>query len=166
MPFELHPEFPDGGGVETKRRFSAIAPLAEAESIPFNPPERFRPSRRAHQAALLVEHTDDDAAAVQRFHDKLYAAYWDVELDVEDPAVLIELAADTAVDPALLEEAVLTGALLPALGASMVRANEWGATGTPSYLVANALLVPGLQDDEFFDRVVERLSRRLADPES
>jgi predicted DsbA family dithiol-disulfide isomerase len=166
MPFELHPEFPDGGGVESTRRFAAIAPLAAAEDIPFNPPKRFRPTRRAHQAALLVEHMDRDPVAVHRFHDKLYAAYWDAELDVEDPAVLAELAADTAVDAALLEETVTTGALLPALGASMLRANEWGATGTPSYLVANALLVPGLQEDEFFDRVVERLGQRLTDPES
>ncbi len=157
MPFELHPEIPDGGNANS-RRFSEIAPLAEMEGIPFNPPSVFRPTRRAHQAALLVEHVDPEAAP--RFHDRLYAAYWDEELDTEDPAVLCELASDIAVDAGFITGTVTTGGLLPALGASMMRANEWGVTGTPGYVIANALHVPGLQEDDFWDRVIQRLTER------
>ena len=40
----------------------------------------------------------------------------------------------------------------------MERAHEWGATGTPSWVIDNKLMVPGLQDDDFFDRVIERLA--------
>ena len=40
----------------------------------------------------------------------------------------------------------------------MERAHAWGATGTPSWLIDNKLLVPGLQDDEFFDRVIVKMS--------
>lgn len=157
MPFELHPEIPDGGNPNS-RGFSQIAPLAEAEGIPFNPPAVFRPTRRAHQAAMLVEHMDPAAAPV--FHDRLYAAFWEVELDVEDPAVLCELAADTSVEPHLITETVESGGLLPALGASMVRASDWGVSGTPAYVVDNKLHVPGLQEDEFWDRVIPRLQER------
>lgn len=157
MPFELHPEIPDGGNPNT-RRFSMIAPLAEDEGIPFNPPSVFRPTRRAHQAALLVEHVAPDAAP--RFHDRLYAAYWDEELDTEDPEVLCALASDIEVDPAFITETVATGGLLPALGASMMRANEWGVTGTPGYVIANALQIPGLQEDDFWDRIIQRLRER------
>ena len=39
----------------------------------------------------------------------------------------------------------------------MERAHAWGATGTPSWVIDNKLMVPGLQDDEFFDRVIQRL---------
>ncbi|MDG2114568.1 MAG: DsbA family protein [Actinomycetota bacterium] len=157
MPFELHPEIPDGGNPNT-RRFSQIAPLAEAEGIAFEPPSVFRPTRRAHQAAMLVEHVDP--AAAPDFHDRLYAAYWEAELDVEDPEVLCALAAGASVEPHLIAETVESGGLLPALGASMMRANEWGVTGTPAYVVDNKLHVPGLQEDEFWDRIIPRLQAR------
>jgi predicted DsbA family dithiol-disulfide isomerase len=157
MPFELHPEIPDGGNPST-RRFSQIAPLAEAEGIPFNPPSRFRPTRRAHQAAMLVSHVDPEGAA--RYHDRLFAAYWDVERDIEDPDVLSELAEDISVEPQHIVDTVTSGGLLPALGASMMRANEWGVTGTPAYVIAEMLHVPGLQEDQFWDRVITRIRER------
>ena len=160
MPFELHPEIPDGGNPNS-RRFRQIAPLAEAEGIPFNPPSVFRPTRRAHQAAMLIEHMDP--AAAPAFHDRLFAAYWDAELDTEDPETLCELASHTAVEPHLIAETVATGGLLPAIGASMMRANEWGVSGTPAYVVDNKLHVPGLQEDEFWDRVISRLADRQGD---
>ena len=92
--------------------------------------------------------------------DRLYAAYWDEELDTEDPEVLCALASDIEVDPAFIAETVATGGLLPALGASMMRANEWGVTGTPGYVIANALQIPGLQEDDFWDRIIQRLRER------
>ena len=33
-----------------------------------------------------------------------------------------------------------------------------GATGTPSWVIDNKLMVPGLQDDEFFNRVITKLA--------
>lgn len=161
MPFELHPEFPDGGGIENTRRFSQIAPLAEAEGIPFRPPSRFRPTRKAHQMGLLVQHLDP--ANAEMIHDRLFAAYWDSELDTEDSDVLATLMADTEVDQTMVAETLATDALLPALGTSMMRANEWGVSGTPAHVVANALHVPGLQEDEFWDRVITRIQERTGE---
>ncbi len=163
MPYELHPEI-GPGGIPTSRRFSAVAPLAEGEGLVFHPPSRFRPTRGCHQVALLAAHLDAEAA--ESVHDRLFAAYWDRELDVEDPEVLVDIMTVSSVDPDLVRETVTTGALLPAVGTSMMRAAEWGVGGTPAHVVANALHVPGLQEDEFWDRVVTRIGARSATPDA
>jgi len=94
---------------------------------------------------------------VDTYHQRLYEAVWVEERDIEDPLVLCDLAADLAVPHELIERVVTEDELLPAVRSSMERAHAWGATGTPSWVIDNKLMVPGLQDDEFFDRVIQRL---------
>ena len=79
------------------------------------------------------------------------------ERDIEDPEVLCALASDLAVPGELIERVVVEDELLAAVRSSMERAHAWGATGTPSWVIDNKLMVPGLQEDEFFDRVIQRL---------
>ncbi|HAQ43776.1 MAG: hypothetical protein CL407_01625 [Acidimicrobiaceae bacterium] len=154
LPYELHPEIPDGGSPNS-RKFSALEPIAKELGIVMRPPERFRPTRKAHQAALVVEHASPDEA--ERYHQRLYEAVWVEERDIEDPEVLCALASDLAVPGELIERVVVEDELLAAVRSSMERAHAWGATGTPSWVIDNKLMVPGLQEDEFFDRVIQRL---------
>ncbi len=120
-----------------------------------NPPSRFRPTKKAHQAALVVEHVAPEAIDI--YHDRLYAAIWTEEKDIEDPELLSDLAADLSVPAELIERVVTNDELWPAVISSMERALAWGATGTPSWVIDNKLMVPGLQDDEFFERVINKL---------
>ncbi len=121
-----------------------------------NPPSRFQPTRKAHQAALVVEHVSPKA--IETYHDRLSAAIWVEERDIEDPVFLSDLAQDLDVPPDLIERVLMKDELWPAVVSSMERAHAWGATGTPSWVIDNKLMVPGLQDDEFFDRVIEKMS--------
>ena len=159
LAYEIHPEVPVEG-VEVRMSFDRVAALAEAEDIRFVTPNRLRNSAKAHQAALAVEHADPDAA--ERYHDRLYAAYWEDELDVADPEVLVGLASDVAIDPDVLRRVVANDELLPALRASMARANEWGISATPSWLLDGRLVIPGAQDDDFMADVIRRLRERPA----
>ena len=155
MPYELHPEIPDGGRLNS-RKFSVLADLADQMSLPFMAPKKFRPTRRAHQAALLVDHIDPGNSRL--FMDNLFRAIWVEDLDIESPEVLLKLASSSIVPPDLLQRVVLNDELAPAIGASIKKALEWGITGTPSWVIDNRLMVPGLQDDDFFDRVITKLS--------
>ncbi|WP_419841257.1 DsbA family oxidoreductase [Candidatus Poriferisodalis sp.] len=157
LAYEIHPEVP-AEGIEVRSGFDRVASLAEAEGIAFVAPQRLRNSAKAHQAALAVEHADPDAA--ERYHDRLYGAYWEEELDVSDPEVLVGLASDVAIDPDVLRRAVVHDELLPALRASMARAHEWGISATPSWLFDGRLVVPGAQDAEFMADVIRRLRER------
>ena len=60
-------------------------PIAEELGVVMSPPNRIRPTRKAHQAALVVEHISPKAIDV--YHDRLSAAIWVEERDIEDPAV-------------------------------------------------------------------------------
>lgn len=131
-------------------------PIAEELGVVMSPPNRIRPTRKAHQAALVVEHISPKAIDV--YHDRLSAAIWVEERDIEDPEILSSLAKDLDVPSELIERVVNNDELWPAVISSMERAHAWGATGTPSWLIDNKLLVPGLQDDEFFDRVIVKMS--------
>ncbi len=151
----MHPEIPDGGN-ENTRNFSALLPLAEELEVVMNPPNRFYQTRKAHQAALAVEHVAPSEADV--YHDRLYAAIWVEQMDIEDPELLSYLAADLSAPSELIERVVVNDELWPAVVSSMERAHAWGATGTPTWVIDNKLMVPGLQDDDFFDRVITKLS--------
>ncbi len=154
MPYELHPEIPDGGQINS-RRFRAIAKLAADIGLPFVPPKKIRPSRRAHQAVLLMDHIDP--ANTPLLMDRIFEAIWVEELDIESPQVLSDLMSDFEVPSDLLQRVVLGDELKPAIGVSVTKALEWGITGTPSWVIDNKLMVPGLQDDDFFDRVITKL---------
>ena len=160
MPYELHPEIPDGGQINN-RKFRAIAKLADDLELPFLAPKKFRPTRRAHQAVLLMDHIDP--ANTRLLMDRLFEAIWVKELDIESPQVLSELIADSEMPTDLLQRVVLSDELKPAISVSVNKALEWGITGTPSWVIDNKLMVPGLQEDDFFDRVITKLAANRAE---
>ena len=159
LAYEIHPEVPVEG-IELRTGFERVASLAQAEGINFVAPRLLRNSARAHQAALAVEHAAPEAAAL--YHDRLYGAYWEEELDVSDPEVLVDLACDIAIDPDVLRRIVVNDELRPVLQASMAKANEWGIYATPSWLFDGRLVVPGAQDDEYMADLISRLRERPA----
>jgi predicted DsbA family dithiol-disulfide isomerase len=103
-----------------------------------------------------VEYASPEEATI--YHDRIYASVWEDQLDIEDPEVLCDLANDLAVPSEIIHRVVSNDELWPAVISSMERAHEWGATGTPAWVIDNKLMVPGLQDDDFFDRVIDRLA--------
>ena len=46
---------------------------------------------------------------------------------------------------------------------SIERANEQGIAGTPAWLFASGLVIPGVQPRELFTRVVNRLRARIGE---
>ena len=171
LPYELHPEIRDGGmTVATAygkgddevaaRAMSRFAAMASVEGLPFAAPERVRPTRRAHQTALVVQRQAPEG--FESFHRDLFDAIWVRDDDIEDIGVLATLAGRHGADTTEVERVLARDELLPAIGASMLSAVEWGVTGTPAYLFEGAFVLPGFQDEEVFDRIVDRLANQSA----
>ena len=148
-PFELHPEIPIGG-IPLNRRYSRIAAACADVGLPFNPPTFVPNSRRALVTADYVRRTAPDAFdALDR---ALFTAYFVDGRDIGDADVLADLlrasGASTDVD---LDDAQLR--------ASMAEAYEAGIGGTPAWLIDGRLLIPGVQDRSYYERMVARLSQ-------
>lgn len=172
LPYELHPEIRDGGRAvvdvygrgdpaRAGRAMDRFVRLSDEEGLEFNPPTTVHPTRRAHQVALLVGHRAPDGFAA--FHRDLFSAIWVDDADCEDLDLLAQLAGRAGADPDEARAVAAGDELLPAVHASMGRAQEWGVTGTPAFLFAGAFVLPGFQPADVVDQIARRVGERLTD---
>lgn len=166
VPFDLHPEIPDGGvpldrlfggGDDSVRAgaFGRLAFLAEEAGLPFRPPEWVPRTRTVQGLTEWVRRRDPETGA--RFHHAVFTAYWGEGRDIEDRAVILDIGADAGADRRELTMA-LDGEDLGALvDASTANAQRIGVTGTPAWLIDRKALVPGAQPPQVFDDVIARL---------
>jgi len=167
MPYELHPDVPDGGRsiravygrgdrATADRALDRFRALAEEEALAFTPPERVLPTRPAHLAALAVRR--GSPAAFDAYHRALFDAVWVHDLDIESVDVLAEIAEDVGANPEPVRLAHSDSDLAAQMDSSRTAARNEGITGTPGFLFNGTFAVVGLQPVEFFDRVATRLA--------
>ena len=162
LPYELHPELPAEGREVSDRarlRYEHMARLAEEAGLPFRIPDRVPNTRDAHRALLWARATLP-AQAVDALHRALFDAMFVAGAFLGDPAVVDEHLACIGADPVAYRAAVADGALDQAVTAAREDAIDAGATGAPAWLVDGRLLIAGVQDPAFFERMVARLASR------
>jgi len=165
LPFDLHPELPPQGrpvpaGGRLAAVFEHIGRECAEVGLAFVAPRHVPNTRRALQAAVLVGQGWPELRVT--IDDALFEAVFVGGNDVGDPDVLDAVVASVGADATEVREALDAGVAWPAVQASTAAAREHGATGTPSYLLAGALLVPGVQPRATMTRWVERLQARAA----
>lgn len=88
------------------------------------------------------------------FDEAVFDALWREGRDIGDPEVLEELAADTGVDPAVVEGAVDDEALREELEVEFDRAKRQGVTGVPTF-ACDGTAARGAVPPEHLRRLVE-----------
>lgn len=174
LPYDLHPEIPEGG-VDARRAYERVAPgqrdaymarlrsLAEEAGLPFEPPEHIPKTRKALEASEWVR--SEHPGAFPRFHDQLFKAYWAEGRDLESVEVLEDVARECGVATGAVGEAVGERVTREAVDESTEQAQRIGVSGTPGWLLGyggRQVYVPGAQPHETFDRVVQRLREKEA----
>jgi predicted DsbA family dithiol-disulfide isomerase len=168
LPYELHPRIPIGG-VSLRERWGArydeatsmyqrIEAECDAVGLPFRRPERIPNTRRALQTAEHVRRTVP--AAFDHLDRALFTAHFVEQRDIGDPDVLDDLVAAAGADAAAVRAAVDGGTTHAALVESMDTARDVGVTGTPSWLLDQQLLLPGVLPRELYERAVTRMKNR------
>ena len=165
MPYELHPRIPVEG-VSLRERwgprydyavamYQRIEEECEAVGLPFRRPERIPNTRRALETAEYVRR--HEPAAFPALDRALFDAHFVEGRFIGDPDVLDELVTAAGADAAAVRTAIEDGAMAGEVQRSMEEAGEVGVTGTPSWLIAGKLLIPGVLPRHLFERAVSRL---------
>jgi predicted DsbA family dithiol-disulfide isomerase len=115
--------------------------------MPFRPPTHVPNSRRALAVAESVrlnqpQHFD----ALDR---ALFTAYFVDGLDIGDADVVAELVRSAGAQPVEPDDRVVDTSVRDAYDA--------GVSGTPSWFIDNRLVIPGVQDRSYYERMVARL---------
>ena len=105
--------------------------VADDLGVPFEP-RMHAPSTK--KALALSEHARR-AGRLDAWREAAMDAHWRDGRDIEDPAVLRDLATDAGLDPDAAM-AFLDGAEIPALlHAQRAEAHQWGVTGIPTWFL-------------------------------
>ena len=162
--FELHPETPEGGlplarlfGAERvepmrayMRRFAAQFGITDMRH-----PAHLPNTRRVLAAA---EHARDQGR-LDPFREAAMDAYWRDGRDLEDEAVVREVAAGVALDPAATATAMDDPAFLARVDAIRRESINAGVTGIPTFFMGDQVVV-GCQPYDILAAAVERAGGR------
>ncbi len=167
-PYQLDPGAV-GGGMTSEilaERFGGAAKVAEmharmrelmaAENLPYEPEKAIAVNTRdAHRVIALADVAGVQDAVVER----LFRAYHAEGRDLNDRAVLSELAGEAGLDG-------VAGRLAAGEGEAEVedqlgRARSAGVTGVPYYVFENTWAVSGAQSAEFFAGALREVSEQI-----
>lgn len=155
LPYELHPEIPEGG-LPAKSSYRRLAGEYEAAGLPFRPPPRVVNSHFALCASETVRRLQPES--FDAVHESLFAAYFAEGRDIGDRGTVLSIVEAAGVDVTVVLDAFENGSAPDWLRQSMDAARAAEVAGTPAWQFPNGLLVPGAQPREFLGRVVRRLS--------
>jgi len=107
---------------------------------------------RAHAWAIAVSAVDPDRFLA--FHRELFTARHDRGADVDDPAVLKDVATETGVDPEAIAAAVENGDPVASLAEAHREAVErWAVFGVPTFITGDAAVFVRLMERHRIDDV-------------
>jgi predicted DsbA family dithiol-disulfide isomerase len=160
LPFDLHPEYPQGGIPRADliarygpRMAESMRARFEQAGLEYNPNPDVVPNS---MAALRLTELARDLDRHEEVHDRLMDAYWRDGVDIGDPDELRRLARDLPHDGV---ERVLAGdAYRDRVLASTAQAQRVGITGIPAFLLDSRLLVLGAHPRETFERAFAQLA--------
>lgn len=107
------------------------------------------------RAALAVAEVARDEGRLHPFRAAAMDAYWREGRDLEDPAVIRDLARDTGLDPERAAQAMTDRAYQDRIDRTRREAAAEGVTGIPTFFIGDRVVV-GCQPYETLADAVER----------
>ena len=107
---------------------------AELAGVAMNFPSPHHPVKSVHAMRMCCA-LQDDQTALHRFAEAAFEAYYKDQRNLDDPAVLIDIANGLGMDGQVLAEATQTQPIKDLLRANTEEAIERGAFGSPTIFV-------------------------------
>jgi predicted DsbA family dithiol-disulfide isomerase len=169
LPFDLHPEYPPEGIPRTQLQarygdsfHDRLRGRFAEEGLAYNPPAEVVPNT---MRALRVTELARERGLHGAVHDRLMDAYWAEARNIGDPDVLRELAFETGLDGAEVDEVLAGDAYRERVHGLTAQAVSIGITGVPGFLLERRLLVLGAQPREVFEHAFEQLRSTAEAPQ-
>ena len=164
--FQIHPEYP-ATGISTehraahfgKERYAAmwrnIITMAETIDLVMRPPTVLTNSLMALEA---TEYAKDQGKA-EEFSRVVYRAYFQDGQNIGDLNVVLALAQEVGLDPAIVQEHLTAGTYANRLKAAHQEALSLDVSGVPTFIVGPAQIV-GAQSPDVFVNMLNRVAER------
>jgi predicted DsbA family dithiol-disulfide isomerase len=150
-----------GGPERAKAMIDRVTTMAAEEGIEFR-------MERALRANTLLAHrliwlTDQPESPVEQaaMKERLMRAYFHDGLDIGDPDVLADCAAELGFERADVAAFLDTTDGLSEVAADLEQAAEYGITAVPTYVINGMWAIPGAQDPATFASALRRVQERM-----
>jgi predicted DsbA family dithiol-disulfide isomerase len=170
QPFQLRPEMPMegiewdefvetkfGGAVRAEVAFERVSEASAPDGIRFrfDLVKRAPNTQDAHRLVLFAARQEREWETACA----LYSAYFEQGRDINDQAVLIEIAAQLGFDKEQVAAYLQGEENREAVRTSQVTAHQLGITGVPFYVLNDRYGISGAQPVELFVAALDRLGQ-------
>ncbi|MGH1421507.1 MAG: DsbA family oxidoreductase [Hyphomonas sp.] len=175
-PFELDPTIPSGGhdykeymrakfgGDDSRKNRAntmrdALIEFGEAENIPyrFDNVTRRPNSFNAHRLVHWAQGQDKAAAA----KEALFTAYFRDGKDIGESDVLIDIARQIDLDPAIVTDLLATDADVDTVRAEAQAFRDMGISGVPTYIANRSVAVQGAETAEKLAKFIRHVAEQM-----
>jgi predicted DsbA family dithiol-disulfide isomerase len=175
-PYQLDPNAPPGtatpvvdvyarkfGGPERAQAIiDHVTSIAAGEGLEFRLDRAVRANTRLAHRLLWYAEQPGSPVAQSVLKERLLEAYFHDGLDVGDPDVLADCAAEVGFDRDDVAELLAGDRGVAELAEQLSHAWENGITAVPTYVLDGQWAVPGAQDPEVFVNVIRRMATNAA----
>jgi len=166
--FQIHPDWPAEGmpasefrremSPETRRAiWTRIEAMADAAGITMKPPELLTNSRLALEAAEFAA----ELGKGELFEERVYRGYFNEGLNIGQPGVLADLAADVGLDREDLNVALESNRYSLRLKNNAMVAHKRNVDGVPTFFIGEYPLV-GAQGEDVMRQILGRYIQKFA----
>jgi predicted DsbA family dithiol-disulfide isomerase len=154
-----------GGPERARQIIDSVTATAADVGLQFAMDRALRASTLLAHRVIWLAGRPDSPVSQDAVKERFLKAYFTDGLDIGDPDVVADCAAEAGLDRATVVTFLESGGGSAEVGAELAHAHEQGITAVPTYVLAGRWAVPGAQEPETFAQVLARMAQRvLAEP--
>lgn len=144
-----------GGGERSKQAAAAIIGAGKLEGINFAF-DKIEKSPNTMDSHRLIQWAGTAGVQHEVVSD-LFAAFFELGLDIGDADVLVDIAEKNGMDADLVRDLLAKEADYEQIRQEIMSAQEMGITGVPAFVIDQKFSIPGAQEPETILRVLTRV---------
>ncbi len=150
------------GGTETAQRMiDRVTSIAADEGLEFRLDRAWRANTLLAHRLLWLAEQPDSPVAQRDLKERLLQAYFHDGLDIGDPDVLANCAAEVGFDHDVARQFFDSDQGMGEVREDIEQAIEYGITGVPAFVINGRWSIPGAQDTDTFVNVFRQLKDRI-----